>query len=284
MPRDWTELPATADGRTLGAWGRVDLILRLPATTARKLLLVVIARMESRRDGECWASMTTMARESSLSRQWVWQQIETMEAEGLIGVAGRQKGRRTMRIEIRWERIEEMASQGKTCQDRLQVQADDLNPFGPDEESSQSGLQVEGEADASCPVSLQDERDEAKTCPPRLKVAAPQAESPATCKLVPSNLSTLTPEPVNPQAPTCRFTLHKGSEGSTEGKEQGAACSALSSSYTPSPLPVEGKPEEPEPIVPGSTLTTSEIEARKRMVESMRPAWARKVVASGSAR
>lgn len=297
MGRDHYELPSNAAGRPLGSWGRIDLILRLRATTARKLLLVVIARMESRKDSECWASMRTLARDCSLSRGYIWQQIEQLEAEGIITVAGRQKGRRTMRVQICWDVVEELVSGNETCPDTLQVQPDDLDPFGPDEETCQSGLQVEDKASESCPLSLQDGSAEPETCPPGLQVESAEGVPAPTCKLVPSNLSTGIGQRVNSEVLTCHLSLHKGlNQGLIQGSREGGSRSALTRSapppsgrpvrgeerHQPQPAPVEKKPNSTpsaDDLAPGSTLTYREIDERKRMVESIRPSWLRKPVA-----
>ena len=278
MGRDHHELPANGEGRPLGSWGRIDLILRLPATAGRKMLLVVIAKMESRRDAECWASMKTLAREASLSRGYVWEQIGQMEGEGMITVAGRHQGCRTMRVQVCWEVIERMAGEAQTCHQSLQVQPDDLDPFGPDEQTCQDSLQVEADADESCHVSLQDEEGDPATCQPALQVEAEEGAAASTCQLLPRNLSTGNSQLVNSEAPTCHVTLPKGFNQGLKGSREGGSRGALTNSAAPSP-----SHEEPEPLLPNSTISAGERAARERLVEELRPAWLKKV-ASGGAR
>jgi hypothetical protein len=101
-----------ASDHSLGAWQRINAIHRIPGSTGRKALLVVIAKHEARRDGVCRASEGTLAREASLSRRWVSSEITKPADENIIA-ANRHSGRPPM-IEIKWNQIMVLAESDPT--------------------------------------------------------------------------------------------------------------------------------------------------------------------------
>jgi hypothetical protein len=270
-----------ADDHGLGSWQRVDMILRLQAPTGRKLLLVAIARQESRRHGVCYASMGTLAKEASLSRRWVWRELVALDAEGLIKT-DRQNGR-APRVEICWERVQEIVEAAETRGASSQVE---YVPFADSEDTCDVNSQVGNETRA---LGSQVEAKGHQTSELSAQGATADVHADCTCEVTPSNLRSRTARPVkspvNSGRQTWEVSSHKGFEEFKGDEGNGRAASrdsiALGCRYPQPQTPLETPPveetaDEREPLLPGSTLTASEIEARRRFVEQMRPAWARR--------
>jgi hypothetical protein len=191
-------------------------------------VLIAIAKGESRKDGVCTLSETTIARHTTLSRQWVNSEITGCHREGLVS-ANRCNGR-APRVEINWPRVIELAI------------ANGMDPKG---------------YESTCPVTLQVQQRSHELTEPSLN-----PHETLTCQVAHDDLSSENAQPVKSEAETCRLTLQKGFKGIEGEEERAGSRQALTRSSL-------------NKTVPGSTLTEEEFEARKKLCDELRPAWAR---------
>jgi hypothetical protein len=328
MPRDYTELPTTPDGRPMGAWALINLIDQLPARDAgkcEKAVLKRVAHNESLRDGVSRESVTTIAELIGFSRRATGVAITSAVRKGMLRELGpgRWKGSGAVPVlQVEWEVVQQLAEVGKA--ERLArrkrranqeepslTREDELDPFALDDGADQICVEsaqvdeLDGEAcgdseqadpfeDKACAETTQVRRATCAECSQvgetyvenaHLAGAEDSADKvPTTACAKPNpNLRKIEPGPAQFRPQTNVDSAHKGFEGSSQGIRQGALRDsiALGCRYpqpqTPPVTPsVEETADEREPLLPGSTLTASEIEARRRFVEEMRPAWARR--------
>jgi hypothetical protein len=200
-----------ASDHQLGSWQRIHLILQLCVSTARKLLLIAIARHESRRDGVCKASEVTLARETSLSRKWVGLEITEMVRQDII-FADRHNGRAPV-IEINWPLVMQLGQSDPTCE-------------------------LTSQLTATCERSSQVE----------LTAPSVTCQAHVTCEVDSPNLRTDDAKPANSDSQTCEVTSHKGSKGLEEGEKKGGSRAALTLRPPVPPKTIPGSTKTAEQI------------------------------------